>query len=427
MIKPFSILVLAGLLSVFSPLYGQNMKYALKVVEDLTKPEFHGRGYVMEGDQKAASYIRDEFKRYGLQPLAEDYYQPFSFDVNTFPGAMDIAVDGKALQPGIDFIIDPSSGGIGDETRSVVTFTLEELEGGALAEQLRKPDFTTKNIAVFDLTTVTDKQMQGEIRILWQAMAGRMPAALITDEKFTWGVGREEYAYPLALIAKSEWPEEAKEVKLNIEQSFKAGHQTQNVLGWIEGTDRKKKKEFVFFSAHYDHLGHMGKDTYFPGANDNASGVAMFLSLVRYYTENPPEYSVVFVAFAGEEAGLVGSKYYTEHPVLPLKKIRFLLNLDLLGTGEEGITVVNATLHGEEYRTLVRLNTEHDWLPKVKKRGTAANSDHYWFTEAGVPAFFIYTMGGVKHYHDVHDKAETLPLTEYDDVFHMLTDFVKTL
>ncbi|MGE3824646.1 MAG: hypothetical protein AB7G44_10500 [Bacteroidia bacterium] len=59
-------------------------------------------------------------------------------------------------------------------------------------------------------------------------------------------------------------------------------------------------------------------------------------------------------------------------------------------------------------------------------RGKAANSDHYYISENGVPAFFIYTMGGIKAYHDVYDKPETLPLTEFQDLFRLLTDFVKT-
>ena len=89
----------------------------------------------------------------------------------------------------------------------------------------------------------------------------------------------------------------------------------------------------------------MGKDVYFPGANDNASGVAMLLNLANYYSkkENQPKCSIAFIAFAGEEAGLLGSKYFSEHPLIPLNKMKFLVNLDLLGTGDEGMMVVNAT------------------------------------------------------------------------------------
>jgi aminopeptidase YwaD len=100
--------------------------------------------------------------------------------------------------------------------------------------------------------------------------------------------------------------------------------------------------------------------------------------------------------------------------------IRFLINLDLLGTGDEGIMVVNATQYPSDFNLLDSINTSNAWLPAVRKRGKAANSDHYWFSEAGVPAFFIYTLGGITAYHDVKDVAKTLPLTKYDDVFKLI-------
>ena len=86
----------------------------------------------------------------------------------------------------------------------------------------------------------------------------------------------------------------------------------------------------------------MGKKTYFPGGNDNASGTSMVLNLMEYYSNpiNKPRYTIVFILFAGEEAGLLGSEYYTTHPTKDLNKIKFLLNLDLMGTGEEGMMVV---------------------------------------------------------------------------------------
>jgi Zn-dependent M28 family amino/carboxypeptidase len=171
----------------------------------------------------------------------------------------------------------------------------------------------------------------------------------------------------------------------------------------------------------------MGGSTYFPGANDNASGVAMLLNLAKYYAANPPAYSVAFIAFAGEEAGLIGSKYFTENPLLALSSIRFLINVDLVGTGEEGITVVNASEFAKEFDLLNKINDSQQLITKINARGKAANSDHYWFTEKGVPAFFIYTLGGIAAYHDVMDKAETLPLTEYSDLFRLIVGFNNCL
>ena len=106
-----------------------------------------------------------------------------------------------------------------------------------------------------------------------------------------------------------------------------------------------------------------------------------------------------------------------------MTSIRFLVNMDILGTGDEGITVVNATLFDKEFKELQRLNAQGSYLPLVKPRGKAAISDHHFFTESGVPCFYIYTLGGIKAYHDTCDRRETLPLTEFEDLFLLLRDF----
>ncbi len=99
----------------------------------------------------------------------------------------------------------------------------------------------------------------------------------------------------------------------------------------------------------------------------------------------------------------------------------------MLGTGNEGIMVVNGSVFEKEFNLLTQINSSNNYLNAIKKRGKAANSDHYWFTEAGVPAFFVYTLGGVQAYHDVFDIEKTLPLTEYVDVFKLITSFVSLL
>jgi Zn-dependent M28 family amino/carboxypeptidase len=191
----------------------------------------------------------------------------------------------------------------------------------------------------------------------------------------------------------------------------------------VEGTS--KKDSFLLVTAHYDHLGHMGKKAYFPGANDNASGTAMLLELARYYAlpENRLPYSILFIGFAAEEAGLVGSKHYVEHPLVPLSSIKFMVNLDLMGSGKEGITVVNGSVFPKEFGLLDSLNKANSWFPKVVARGKAANSDHYFFTEKGVPAFFIYTLGEITAYHDIYDTASVVTLSKFKESFRLITGF----
>jgi aminopeptidase YwaD len=80
-----------------------------------------------------------------------------------------------------------------------------------------------------------------------------------------------------------------------------------------------------------------------------------------------------------------------------------------------------------EFGLLEDINKRKSYLPVIKKRGVAANSDHYYFSENDVPAFFFYTLGGITAYHDIYDKPKTLPLTKFKEVFLLISDFIKEL
>ena len=98
--------------------------------------------------------------------------------------------------------------------------------------------------------------------------------------------------------------------------------------------------------------------------------------------------------------------------------------MDLLGTGDDGLMAVNGDVYKEQFELLKSIDEKNHYLKSLQKRGKARNSDHYWFSENDVPCFFIYTLGGITAYHDIFDRAETLPLTNYEDVFKLVTDFV---
>jgi len=241
------------------------------------------------------------------------------------------------------------------------------------------------------------------------------------QDKLTWSVEQKAADYTGILVDKKALTQPPATVSVDIENKFIPGFKTGNVCAFVRGT--AKPDSFLVITAHYDHLGGMGADTYFPGANDNASGVSQLLSLAKYYAAHPQRYSIAFLCFSGEEAGLLGSMYFAEHPLIPLTSIRFLINLDLEGTGEEGVTVVNATIFPKEFDLMKQANAAGHYLVKVYSRGKAPNSDHYPFTEKGVPSFYLYTMGGIKAYHDVFDISKTLPLNEYNHLFKLLVDF----
>ena len=124
---------------------------------------------------------------------------------------------------------------------------------------------------------------------------------------------------------------------------------------------------------------------------------------------------------------MLGSQYFVNSQVLPVNDVKFLINLDIMGSGEEGITVVNGSVFTKEFKKLQKINQKQQYLSQIKSRGEAANSDHWFFYKSGVPSIFIYTMGPNKHYHDVYDTYEELSFKVYDNIVKLLVDFVGKL
>ena len=395
-------------ISVFS----QDKNYALRLIKDLASPEMHGRGYVNKGEKKAAKYIRKEFKKNGLKSFSNNYFQEFSFSINTFPEPVFVLIDGKELEPGTEFLIECSSPAIAG-TYNLVWINDTKIEKEKyldLSDKFIVTKLKQKELADLDLP-----KYKGIIKL--------------SDKKLWWHVsnGRKQGDYVSLKIKTDAISPQAKSIIISAQNHFFTDYKTQNVIGYVEG--KLYPDSFFVFTAHYDHLGRMGERIYFPGANDNASGTAMITDLARHYSlpENQADYSIVFMAFSGEEVGLMGSTYNASHPLFPLEKIKFLINLDMVGTGSDGITVVNSSVFTKVYNSFLKINNSKHYLKEIKKRGEACNSDHCPFYQKGVPAIFIYTRGNeYSEYHNIDDKSVNLPLTEYEDLFRLLTDFVET-
>ena len=394
-----------------SSAFSQDKNYARKIIKDLASPEMHGRGYVNKGEKKAAKYIRKEFKKNDLKSFSNNYFQNFSFPINTFPKAIFVSVDGKELMPSTDFLIECSSPAISG-TFDLVWINTTEIEKDKYLNLSNKFIITSlkqNELADMDLPQYKGIIKLSEKKLWWHVSNGKKPGNFVSLKMKTDAISPE-----------------AKSITISVQNKFFTDYETQNVIGYIEG--KIHPDSFFVFTAHYDHLGRMGKRTYFPGANDNASGTAMITDLARHYSlpENQADYSIVYMAFSGEEVGLMGSTYNADHPLFPLENIKFLINLDMVGSGSEGITVVNSGVFTEAYNSLVSINKNNNYLKKVKKRGESCNSDHCPFYKKGVPSVFIYTMGNeCQEYHTPDDIAKDFPLTEYEDLFRLLTDFVE--
>lgn len=406
----------------------QDLQYARVVVDTLASNHMKGRGYVDNGDRKAADYIAGEFERLGLKPFTKSFLQKFNTPVNTFPGSMNLKVNGNELVPGKDFLIEPGSPSIEGSFETVTISAEDFLDEGQLIFKMK--DAFGKFLVIEPFNKGNFSKEEGDrisevINFLkFHEDNPAVGTVVMSFDKLTWSGAISQSANPAFTLKVDSLFDPIHRIEVKVEAKFLKKYQTQNLIGYIEGTH---SDSIIALVAHYDHLGMMGEETIFPGANDNASGIAMLLNLAKYYQESKPEYTMVFIAFGGEELGLLGAKYFTENPYFLLDKIKFLLNFDISGTGEEGIQVVNGSVYKEKFEMLKNINQAENLLHQVKIRGEACNSDHCMFHIKGVPSFFIYTLGGVQAYHDIYDKAETLPLTEFEDYFKLITKFVEVL
>lgn len=403
----------------------QDIQYAKAIIDTLCSPSMYGRGYVNNGDKIAAQFISNEFKKGSLACFGKNYFQFFKLPVGTLPGEVYIQAGNNKMAPGIDYLVSASS----PATKGVFAVIRFDSLTVTNEKYFRKNlnSTHTEDFILLDRKGIKDKKTLSIFDKIQYTNSLNAKGIILVEDKLVWGAEEWGFLSAAAIVTfkRSSLSSDVVSINVNIEQDFQDPHEFSNVIAYVKG--KEIPDSFTVFTAHYDHLGQMGTNVYFPGANDNAGGVALMLDLAKYYAKNKPRCSVAFIALTGEEIGLAGSQYYVSHPLFSLKKIKFLINLDLVGTGDDGIKVVNGAVLEKEFSILSKINNENKYLPSVNKRGEAAISDHYPFYAKGVKAFYIYTLGGIAEYHNIYDKPETLPLTKYNELFKLLTDFVKEL
>ncbi|MBR9919042.1 M28 family peptidase [bacterium] len=406
----------------------QDFNYARKAVNILASDSLKGRGYVDNGDKLAADFIRSEFEKFGLQAFNGSFYQEFETSVNTFPDRQSIVINGKELEAGKDYLLDPGSPSLKGSFDVMTVTATEILDNAKFVNKLRVSSGQLIAVLPFDKSNFSkeqNEQLNGVINFLkYHPQNPSKGTIILTNDKLTWAGSVRQNSKPTIIIHSDSLNGSLKSLKLDIKNLFIKKYSTQNVIGYVEG---KNTDSTIVFIAHYDHLGMLGPQATFNGANDNASGTAMLLSLAKHYSENKPNYNTVFIAFGAEELGLIGSKYFTENPLFPLSEIKFLMNFDLAGTGDEGVQVVNGSVYRKQFDELVQINEDRELLPNIKIRGAACNSDHCMFDQQDVPGFYVYTLGGIQAYHDVYDRPETLPLTEFENYFKLIVEFIDQL
>ena len=193
-----------------------------------------------------------------------------------------------------------------------------------------------------------------------------------------------------------------------------------NVVGMIEGVDPDLRAEIVGIGSHLDHIGARG-DVINNGADDDGSGTTGVLAVARAFALNPtkPRRSVLFMCFAGEEMGLIGSRYYTDNPIMPLENMVCLLQMDMVGRNEEtqndkpedNVNTIHLIgskrISMELHNITIEANRHIGFEFEYDEEDVYTRSDHYNFARQGIPVVF-FCDGEHPDYHQVTDHADKL-------------------
>ena len=411
--------LIMGVLALVSlQLPAQDLPQFKRIVKELSSAKYQGRGYARGGANKAGKYLQREFQKAGADEVT---LQPFSIDINTFSGAMDMWADGKKLRAGVDFSMREYSPGVKGEFPVYYVDTLH-FDADRIYADLAKPENANCLVCCDFWFTYKHREVFSRLQ-----KAGELPNAGLL---FTWPAPIKFYkAYGEKVVDKPivwvtpEVIKGVKRVKLNVDNAFLKDYGLFNVIAKVEG---RRHDSCYVFTAHYDHLGNLGRRVYYPGANDNASGTAAIVTLAAYYARNKPEYDMYFVAFSGEDANLRGSTYFAEHPIVPITQIKYLFNIDMIGDDNpvQYCEVSDAGL--AQFARFEKINAERQLFERLNRGELAANSDHYPFAVRGVPCIFLENEDGsaFPYYHTPADNTKTIRFESYEPVFRLITAFV---
>lgn len=430
------VLILAGTISVVQ---GQDVAYFKKNIKELSSQEYGGRGYGKDNDGKAAQYIADEFAKAG----AKVTFQEIIFPINDCNGKVDFFVDGEKLRPGYDYSLSTcSSSGKG-------TFKTYFIDTAAF-DMNKTVEFLKEKGT--DLVIILNMSMNAQMLMMKLSVQKIKLGGMIIRN------GREESAalmqmsgmgdmmsevspvmmnktyisliplqFPLFIVDKKAFSANVKEVSFDVEMNLTKDEKSSNVIATIQGNIHPDS--IFVFTAHYDHLGMFGTQTFYPGANDNASGTSMLLSLADYYgkPENKPACTLVFVATTGEEMGLLGSKEFVKNPPFNLKNIKYVLNFDMVADQTDTLTTYSDQFAMRGYDLIKGINEKEGLFKAVTYAKYQQNSDHYPFLRKRVPAIcFILEKGtNFNRLHTPDDNTDHISYVSFPKIFRLATEFVK--
>lgn len=406
------------------------LTYAKEIINKITAPDFSGRGFVKNADKKTADYITNEFFNMQMIPINGTFQHKFNFTANTFPNKLDVIIDKVPLKAGQDYFIDPGCPAITGEFKAKYV-TRKQVADNVFV--IGKITDTNNGVLVIDdrddaneTQAQKDKINKFKQTILTSAEVKLSAVIILTKGTQRWRTATSQNLRPVVYVtAEIENAVDLEKVQLNILPDFKQNATSQNVVGLIEGT--VKKDSFIVIGANYDHLGMMGDVVTFPGANNNASGVSVLLNLAKHFSNIKHPYSIVFVAFGGKEAGMAGSKSFVSSCPVNINAVKFMVNVDLIGSNENGLRVVNGQIYTDRFTKLESINKEFSYLPSLDAMKEVCNSDHCAFHQKGIPSLAFFGKSSTMLYRELGDDATTVTYTNYVNTIKLLTRFIESI
>ena len=396
----------------------QDLAHYKKIIKELSSAKYQGRGYAEDGANKAGKWIAKEFTKIGADEVV---CQPFKLDINTFPGKMDVSIDGKKLIPGVDFTVREFNPSLKGEFKLYYVDTLNYNPDKIFAD-LSTPEYEGAFVVCDFMFTYKHPDDFKKLASKKECSNSGMLYTWEAPLKFYKAYGETVKEKPI-LWVKPDFPTDAKTIKVNMENKFLKDYECFNVIAKVEGN---RHDSCYIFTAHYDHLGKLGKKTFYPGAHDNASGTAAIITLAAHYVQNKPEYDMYFIAFSGEDANLRGSEWYAEHPIVPLTQIKYLFNLDMIGDNnpEQYCEVSDEGMSG--FALFEQINAEKKYFKAFDRHELDGNSDHYPFAQRNVPCIFFMNENGdaFKYYHTIYDTWENAIFSNYEPTFKLIKEFI---
>lgn len=435
----------------------------MKTVEYLASEELEGRLGGSEGYYKAAVFIANEFSKIGLQPFqGKSYFQKFNVEYNEVfpPCSLNLIEDDKIVKEyklSDDYVFRGFTGS-GDLTGEIVFAGY-----GISSEEIGYNDYAgidvkDKIVMVFKENPrwkINDKNWpegtprpksivaanHGAKAILFVSFPNdqnpRKPIGSVLH-----GSGEQLTDFPQLHIdlhvaddlfknsgytlteLQTKIDEEKKpfsvelnsKVQIVVNAKYEKEKETVNIIGILPGSDEKLKDEYVILGAHLDHVGQQGKEIYFPGANDNASGSAAVLEIARAFAtqEVNPKRSIIFALFSNEESGLEGTQFLADNIPVDKAKITAMLNMDCVGHGDSiqlgnGKSVPNLwNLARELDKQNANLSVDATW--------SGGGADLSPFHNLGIPGLYFASRFSYTHLHSTTDKPGTLNPILFEEI-----------